>query len=231
MWTTCSPDRDEQRPDGMPLPTRAPPRSAAPAPRRDAPAGRHLPRHRHPRRPRTARPPRLLDGARDVERLAGVAAPRSRLTVAARRRPRRAALGGRDLRRDAVERRAATRSRCRGPPPRLRGDDLSRLRHRQTYGLAIHSDAAAVGPPRSPGRCSLTPGVTGSSPTIPTCCRRLVAAAGHTVSSTVQAGLDHLSVVIDRTASGSGPSYVLATPCMSCHDLPAADWDRAWPLW
>ena len=43
-------------------------------------------------------------------------------------------------------------------------------------------------------------------------------------------GLDHLPVVIDEDRIRIGPLVRPGlTPCVSCHDLHRADWDRAWP--
>ena len=46
----------------------------------------------------------------------------------------------------------------------------------------------------------------------------------------MESGRDHLRVVVEEDRIRLGPLVRPGqTPCINCHDLHRADWDRAWP--
>jgi hypothetical protein len=176
---------------------------------------------------------RLLDGARDVERLAAVA----RDTIPELTAPVAAVLA--ELRSagavfDAARWSGADR---RGLDAEARhidfgGDDPARLRHRQTYGLAIHSDAGSRRLAEVTQAVLADAGITRVDADDPDLI--VIASCGEPARTVFEQptrlGLDHLSVVIDEDRVRIGPLVRPGrTPCMSCHDLHRADWDRAWP--
>ncbi len=175
----------------------------------------------------------LLDGARDVERLAAVAgatipeltAPVSDVLAELRSAgvifdaTRWSGVGRRGL--DAEARHTD-----------FGGDDPARLRHRQAYGLAIHSDAGSSKLAEITQAVLADAGVNQVDADDPDLI--VIASCGEPARTVfeqpVRLGLDHLSVVIDEDRIRIGPLVRPGrTPCMSCHDLHRADWDRAWP--
>jgi hypothetical protein len=175
----------------------------------------------------------LLDGARDVDRLAAVA----RVTIPELTAPVADVLA--ELRSAGVVFDAARWSRAgrRGLDAEARhtdfgGDDPARLRHRQTYGLAIHSDAGSRHLAELTQAVLTDAGVARVDADDPDLI--VIASCGEPARTVfeqpVRLGLDHLSIVIDEDRIRIGPLVRPGrTPCMSCHDLHRADWDRAWP--
>jgi hypothetical protein len=177
---------------------------------------------------------RLLDGARDIARLVEVAAisiPELTLPVpevvaellaagvvfdaTAWSAPNRRGL-------DAEARHLA-----------LLGEDPDRLRHRRTFGLALHHDAASRPLVEVVHDVLAASGVRRLDSPDPDLL--VVVSAGEPARSVfedpIRRGLDHLLVVIDEDRVRIGPLVRPGrTPCVSCHDLHRADWDRAWPV-
>ncbi|MEV7397171.1 hypothetical protein [Aeromicrobium sp. NPDC092404] len=176
---------------------------------------------------------RLLDGARDVERLAAVA----RATIPELGRPVAEVLA--ELRSAGVVFDATRWSgaRRRGMDAEARhadvvGDDPARLRHRQAYGLSVHADAGSRRLAEIAQAILTDSGVTDLGADEPDLL--VVVSCGEPARTvfeqSVRLGLDHLPVVIDEDRVRIGPLVRPGfTPCMSCHDLHRADWDRAWP--
>ena len=176
---------------------------------------------------------RLLDGARDVDRLTAIARasiPDLSVPVSQVLAELRSAGVVFDATRWTGVKRRGLDAEARHAD--LSGDDPARLSHRRTYGMAIHSDAG------SQRLATITEGVLADSgiarleaeePDL------LVIASCGEASRTVfeqpaRLGLDHLPVVIDEDRIRIGPLVRPGrTPCVSCHDLHRADWDRAWP--
>ncbi len=176
---------------------------------------------------------RLLDGARDVDRLtviAGTMIPELAAPVAEILAELRSAgvvfdatrWSTADVRGLGAEARHAD----------FGGDDPARLRHRQTYGVALHAD---------PGSRRLTEivqsvladaGICRFDPDEPDLL--VIASCGEPARTVFeqpsQLGIDHLPVVIDEDRVRIGPLVRPGhSPCVSCHDRHRADWDRAWP--
>ena len=175
---------------------------------------------------------RLLDGARDVERLAAVA----RTTIPELTTPVPEVLA--ELRSAGVVF-DATRwntAETHGLDAEARhadfgGDDPARLRHRQTYGVALHADTGSRRLTEAVQTVLTDAGVhcfTADDPDL------LVIASCGEASRTVfeepvRLGIDHLPVVIDEDRVRIGPLVRPGhSPCVSCHDLHRADWDPAW---
>ena len=176
---------------------------------------------------------RLLDGARDVDRLAAIAG-----TMIP------------DLTEPVAEILAELRSAgvvfdaTRWSPAHLRGldaearhadfggDDPARLRHRQTYGIALHADAGSRRLTAIVQSALVDSGISQFAPDDPDLL--VIASCGEPARTVfeqpVRLGIDHLPVVIDEDRVRIGPLVRPGrTPCVSCHDLHRADWDRAWP--
>ena len=176
---------------------------------------------------------RLLDGARDVERLAAVA----RTTIPELTAPVAEILAELhsigvvfDATRWTGTHRRGLEAEARHAD--LRGDDPARLSRRQTYGLALHPDPGSRALTAMAETVLADSGVTRFDAADPDL---LVIASCGEPSRTVfeeplRLGLDHLPVVIDEDRIRIGPLVRPGrTPCVSCHDLHRADWDRAWP--
>jgi hypothetical protein len=176
---------------------------------------------------------RLLDGARDVERLAAVA----RTTIPELTVPVPELLA--ELRSAGV---VFDATRWSGPERRgldaearhadIGGDDPARLRHRRAYGLAIHPDPGSRQLAEIARGVLAGAGLTRFAPEDPDL--MVIVSCGEPARTVfehpVRLGLDHLPVVIDEDRIRIGPLVRPGrTPCVSCHDLHRADWDRAWP--
>jgi bacteriocin biosynthesis cyclodehydratase domain-containing protein len=176
---------------------------------------------------------RLLDGARDVERLSAVA----RSAIPELDVPVAEVLAG--LRSAGVVFDATrwSRTRQRGLEAEARhadlhGSDPARLGRRQTYGLALHSDSGSRQLTEIAGRVLADSGLTRLDAADPDLL--VIASCGEPARTVfeqpVRLGLDHLPVVIDEDRVRIGPLVRPGrTPCVSCHDLHRSDWDRAWP--
>lgn len=114
----------------------------------------------------------------------------------------------------------------------LAGDEPGRIRARAQYGLAFHSDSTGRSLVDSVRVVLADSGITDVESDDPDL---LVIASGGEPSRSVfdrpLAGhIDHLPLVIDENRVRIGPLVRPGrTPCVSCHDLHRADWDRAWP--
>lgn len=174
---------------------------------------------------------RLLDGARDVERLDAIA----RTTISELTVPATEILA--ELRSAGVVFDATRWSGARGLDAEARhadivGDDPARLRHRQTYGVALHADAGSRRFAEITQSVLVDSGVTRIAADDPDLL--VITSCGEPARTVfehpVGVGLDHLPVVIDEDRIRIGPLVRPGhTPCVSCHDLHRADWDRAWP--
>ncbi|WP_157412838.1 hypothetical protein [Aeromicrobium sp. Root236] len=176
---------------------------------------------------------RLLDGARDVDRLAAIAgtmipeltAPVPEIL---------AELRSAGVVYDATRWSAA---HLRGLDAEARhadfgGDDPARLRHRQAYGIALHADAGSRRLTEIVQSALVDSGISQFAPEDPDLL--VIASCGEPARTVfeqpVRLGIDHLPVVIDEDRVRIGPLVRPGrTPCVSCHDLHRADWDRAWP--
>ena len=165
---------------------------------------------------------RLLDGARDVDRLtviAGTMIPELAAPVAEILAELRSAGVVFDATRWST-------ADVRGLGAEARhadfcGDDPARLRHRQTYGVALHAD---------PGSRRLTEivqsvladaGICRFDPDEPDLL--VIASCGEPARTVFeqpsQLGIDHLPVVIDEDRVRIGPLVRPGhSPCVSCHD-------------
>ena len=112
------------------------------------------------------------------------------------------------------------------------GGDPDQLRRRPAYAVALHSDAGSsrlASIARSVLADSGIAHVDGADPDL-----LVIASCGEpsrtVFEQPVRLGIDHLPVVIDEDRVRIGPLVRPGlTPCVSCHDLHRADWDRAWP--
>lgn len=176
---------------------------------------------------------RLLDGARDVDRLAEIA----RATIPELELPVAEVLT--ELRSAEVVFDAA---RWTGPGRRgldtearhadLQGDDPAALARRTTFAVAFHTDAGSRRLADLTRAVLSDAGLTRTDSPDPELL--VIVASGEPSRSVFEQplalGLDHLPVVIDEDRVRIGPVVSPGrTPCMSCHDLHRADWDRAWP--
>jgi len=176
---------------------------------------------------------RLLDGARDVDRLAAVARtaiPELTVPVVEILAELRSAGVVFDASRWSGARRRGLDAEARHAD--VGGDDPARLRHRQTYGLAVHSDIGSQQLAEATRVVLADSGLTGFAADDPDLL--VIVSCGEpsreVFERPVRLGLDHLPVVIDEDRVRIGPLVRPGrTPCVSCHDLHRADWDRAWP--
>lgn len=115
----------------------------------------------------------------------------------------------------------------------LGGRDPARLDRRAQFGVAFHCDAASrplVNVARDILASSGLARLDASDPDL-----LVIASCGEpsrvVFEQPVRLGLDHLLVVIDEDRVRIGPLVRPGrTPCVSCHDLHRADWDRSWPV-
>jgi len=176
---------------------------------------------------------RLLDGARDVDRLtaiAGTMIPELTVPVAEVLAELRSAGVVFDATRWST-------AHLRGLDAEARhadfgGDDPARLRHRQTYGIALHADAGSRRLIEIVQSALADAGISQFTPDDPDLL--VIVSCGEPARTVfeqpVRLGIDHLPVVIDEDRVRIGPLVRPGrTPCVSCHDLHRADWDRAWP--
>lgn len=176
---------------------------------------------------------RLLDGARDVERLAAIARtaiPELTVPVTDILAELRSAGVVFDATRWNSARRRGLDAEARHAD--FGGDDPARLRHRQTYGIALHSDAGSRRLTEITQSVLADAGVNEFADGDPDLL--VIASSGEPARTVfeepIRLGLDHLPVVIDEDRIRIGPLVRPGrTPCVSCHDLHRADWDRAWP--
>lgn len=155
---------------------------------------------------------RLLDGVRDVERLAAlarVAAPELEGSAAA----------------------VLTELRAAGVVVDASAVDDARHR-RATWPVDFHVGPGTVDLVTVTRSALAAAGLTRLTSTEP---RLLVVASFGEPARTVYErpallGVDHLPVVIDEDRVRIGPLVQPGrTPCTSCHDLHRTDWDPAWP--
>lgn len=114
----------------------------------------------------------------------------------------------------------------------IAGGDPDRLAGRAAFRLAFHEDARAgqlVGAAR---RTLIAAGLARLDSTDPEL--MVIVSLGEPSRSVFELptrlGLDHLPVVLDEDRVRIGPFVRPGhTPCVTCHDLHRADWDRAWP--
>lgn len=113
----------------------------------------------------------------------------------------------------------------------LAGGDLTGLTRRPQFRVAFHTDDAAE-PIAEAARTVLAASgmreLDSSDPDL-----LVVASCGEPARTVFErptlTGLDHLLVVIDEDRVRIGPLVRPGrTPCIACHDLHRADWDRAW---
>jgi bacteriocin biosynthesis cyclodehydratase domain-containing protein len=177
---------------------------------------------------------RLLDGARDVDRLAAVARttiPELTVPVAEILTELRSAGVVFDATRWSGAQRRGLDAESRHAD--LSGDDPARLDRRQTYGLALHSDAGSRQLVDIAERVLADSGLTRFDAADPALL--IIASCGEpsrtVFEQPVRLGIDHLPVVIDEDRIRIGPLVRPGrTPCVSCHDLHRTDWDRAWSV-
>ncbi len=234
LWTTCS-SRCTQAANADGMSFRPALRPGAPLLRRDA---THLqvgtsPGIVIPDRPGLVDLLRLLDGARDVDRLATIARtaiPELTIPVAEVLAELRSAGVVFDATRWSGAGRRGLDAEARHAD--FGGDDPDRLRRRPAYGVALHSDAGSsrlADIVQSVLSDSGIAHVDADDPDL-----LVIASCGEpsrtVFEQPVRLGLDHLPVVIDEDRVRIGPLVRPGlTPCVSCHDLHRADWDRAWP--
>ena len=177
---------------------------------------------------------RLLDGARDVERLTEIAhtsIPELVLPIAEVLAELRSAEVVFDASRWSGEHRRGLDAEARHAD--LVGDDPAVLARRPAFRLAVHADAASR-PLADLARSILSDaGLDRADSPDPDLL--VIVASGEPSRSVfeqpVRLGLDHLPVVIDEDRVRIGPLVRPGrTPCVSCHDLHRADWDRAWSV-
>jgi hypothetical protein len=114
----------------------------------------------------------------------------------------------------------------------LNGHDPARLEARTTYRLAFHTDATSMPLIRTARGILADSGISDLDSPDP---ELLVIASCAEPSRVVferpvLQGLDHLPLVMDEDRVRIGPLVRPGhTPCVGCHDLHRADWDRAWP--
>ncbi|WP_157439346.1 hypothetical protein [Aeromicrobium sp. Root344] len=174
----------------------------------------------------------LLDGARDVDRLTAIA----RDAIPDLAAPVAEILA--ELRSAGVVFDATrwSTAEVRGLDAEARhadfgGDDPARLRHRQAYGVALHADAGSHRLSEILRSTLADAGITRFAPDHPDLL--VIASCGEPARTVFEQparlGIDHLPVVIDEDRVRIGPLVRPGhTPCVSCHDLHRADWDRAW---
>lgn len=176
---------------------------------------------------------RLLDGARDVQRLEALVAssiPELDCDVGAVLTELRSIGAVLDASRWSGPGRRGLDAEARHLD--LGGGDPSKLAGRTRFALAFHADAASA-QVIEPARVVLTQsGVTDLDSAEPDLL--VIATVGESArpvfESPVAEGLDHLPVVIDEDRVRIGPLVRPGhTPCVSCHDLHRAEWDSAWP--
>lgn len=177
---------------------------------------------------------RLVDGARDVQRLTEIAResiPELVLPVAEVLTELRSAEVVFDAMRWSGELRRGLDAEARHAD--LLGADPALLARRPAYGLAFHTDAGSRRLADLARDALSDAGLDRTDSPDPDL---LVIVASGEPSRTVfeqpvRLGLNHLPVVIDEDRIRIGPLVRPGhTPCVSCHDLHRADWDRAWPV-
>ncbi|MEJ7635763.1 hypothetical protein [Aeromicrobium sp.] len=176
---------------------------------------------------------RLIDGARDVDRITAIAResiPDLAIPVAEVLAELRILGAVFDATRWSGARRRGLDAEARHVD--LIGDDPARLSRRPAIGLAFHCDAGARSLVDIAQTVLADSGVTrldAPDPDLLVIASRAEPSRG-VFEQPVRLGLDHLPVVIDEDRVRIGPLVRPGhTPCVSCHDLHRGDWDRAWP--
>lgn len=114
----------------------------------------------------------------------------------------------------------------------LSGADASQLVHRDRFLVTFDLDARCT--PLSDATTGILDqagiGLTAIDPPDLRVMMSNAEPSRHRFEAAMDSRQDHLRVVIDEDRVRIGPLVRPGlTPCISCHDLHRADWDRAWP--
>jgi len=114
----------------------------------------------------------------------------------------------------------------------LNGSSPARLRQRARFGLRLTTDRASAELARATKLIVVRAGIT-TTPNKQTHLAVMLSngePARRRFHEAMESGTDHLRVVVEEDRIRIGPLVRPGlTPCVNCHDLHRADWDNAWP--